>query len=128
LGAGYILWEFTRCPLNTVVFGFRNQWQYPARWIEKACTRLELSASIHEPNALARRRPSTASHKRALPDEEPFASVRRALDNYGTSLKEGDAGSARAAQASRTIGQLREELDNNPPVEQRRHERISSPN
>ena len=311
LGAGYILWEFTRCPLNTVVFGFRNQWQYPARWIEKACTRLGLSASIHETrgsgkaatqltDALARGLPAIAwidqqtigyrhlpdylsgwgghpvvvyalrndvvriddrnlktltvaadvlsaararitSYKnrlvvidessgeldeavlrravvdgmeecvahlnqpsdsfslpawrkwarlltdtrnkkawrnvfpegtgmfgalvsvyesvtggtlrdvfasfldeaakiieapeleavatrwrvadrlwhrvaqRALPDEEPFTSVRRALDNYGTSLKEGDAGTARAAQASKTIWQLREELDNNPP-------------
>jgi hypothetical protein len=53
--------------------------------------------------------------QRALPDEEPFTSVRRALDDYRTALNEGDAGSARAAQASETIWQLREELDANPP-------------
>jgi Butirosin biosynthesis protein H, N-terminal/Domain of unknown function (DUF4872) len=311
LGAGYILWEFKEHNLTTLVFGFRNQWQYPARWMDKTCTRLGISASIHETggpakaasqltDALARGLPAIAwidqqtigyrhlpdylsgwgghpvvvyalqndasliddrnlehltvptdvvsaargritSYKnrlvvidessgeldeavlrkavvdgieeciahlnqpsdsfslpawrkwarlvadtrnkkawpkvfekatglfgalvsvyesvaggtlrnlyasfldeaaeiveaselqavatswrdadrlwhavaqRALPDEEPFTSVRRALDDYGTALNEGDAGSARAAQASETIWQLREELDANPP-------------
>lgn len=311
LGAGYILWEFKERNVATLVFGFRNQWQYPSRWMDKTCTRLGISASIHETggtgkaasqltDALARGIPAIAwidqqtigyrhlpdylsgwggdpvvvyalqndvaliddrnlkpltvaadvlsaararitSYKnrlvvidessgeldepslrqavfggieecvahlnqpsdsfslpawrkwarlmtdtrnkkawprvfekgtglfgalasvyesiaggtlrnlyasfldeaakiveapeletvatrwrdadrlwhrvaqRALPDEEPFTSVRRAVDDYGNALKEGDAGSARAAQASKTIWQLREELDNSPP-------------
>jgi hypothetical protein len=48
LGAGYILWEFKEHNLTTLVFGFRNQWQYLARWMDKTCTRLGISASIHE--------------------------------------------------------------------------------
>jgi hypothetical protein len=311
LGAGYILWEFKEHNVATLVFGFRNQWQYPARWIDKTCTRLGISASIHETggrgkaasqltDALARGIPAIAwidqqtigyrhlpeylsgwgghpvvvyalqndvaliddrnlkplnvaadvvsaararvtSYKnrlvvidessgeldkavlreavvrgieesvahlnqpsdsfslpawrkwarlmtdtrnkkawprvfekgaglfgalvsayesvaggtlrnlyasfldeaakiveaseleavatrwrdadrlwhrvaqRALPDEEPFTSVRRALDDYRNALKEGDGGAARGAQASRTIWELREELDTNPP-------------
>ena len=32
LGAAYILWQFTGHP-PIVTLGFRNQWQYPERWL-----------------------------------------------------------------------------------------------
>lgn len=47
LGAGYILWQFTgHHPIVTL--GFRNQWQYPDRWLVKTCRRLGIEPSIHE--------------------------------------------------------------------------------
>ena len=47
LGAGYILWQFTgHHPIVTL--GFRNQWQYPDRWLEKTCSRLGIEATLHE--------------------------------------------------------------------------------
>ena len=47
LGAGYILWQFAgHDPIVTL--GFRNQWQYPDRWLVKTCARLGIEASLHE--------------------------------------------------------------------------------
>lgn len=47
LGAGYILWQFTgHHPIVTL--GFRNQWQYPDRWLVKTCSRLGIEATLHE--------------------------------------------------------------------------------
>jgi hypothetical protein len=50
LGAGYILWEFSQetdhkpipgVPVRRVVtIGFRNNWQYPERWVDKTLDRL----------------------------------------------------------------------------------------
>jgi hypothetical protein len=50
LGAGYILWEFAQetdpkpirgVPVRRVVtIGFRNNWQYPDRWVDKTLDRL----------------------------------------------------------------------------------------
>ena len=48
LGAGYILWEFKAHDLRTLVFGFRNSWQYPDRWALKTCARLGVPAGLHE--------------------------------------------------------------------------------
>jgi len=48
LGAGYILWEFQEHARRVVVLGFRNDWQYPARWAEKTCRRLRVPAAVHE--------------------------------------------------------------------------------
>jgi Butirosin biosynthesis protein H, N-terminal/Domain of unknown function (DUF4872) len=48
LGAGYILWEFREHDLRTLVFGFRNSWQYPDRWARKTCERLGVPAAVHE--------------------------------------------------------------------------------
>ena len=48
LGAGYILWEFKAHDLRTLVFGFRNSWQYPDRWARKTCQRLGVPAAVHE--------------------------------------------------------------------------------
>ena len=48
LGAGYILWEFKAHDLRTLVFGFRNSWQYPDRWALKTCARLGVPAALHE--------------------------------------------------------------------------------
>ena len=47
LGAGYILWQFTgHHPIVTL--GFRNQWQYPDRWLVKTCSRLGIEATLFE--------------------------------------------------------------------------------
>ena len=47
LGAAYILWQFTgRDPIVTL--GFRNQWQYPERWLVKTCRRLGIDPTVHE--------------------------------------------------------------------------------
>jgi hypothetical protein len=48
LGAGYILWEFQEHDRRVLVLGFRNAWQYPARWAEKTCRRLRVPAAVHE--------------------------------------------------------------------------------
>ncbi|GIH22901.1 hypothetical protein Aph01nite_12110 [Acrocarpospora phusangensis] len=47
LGAGYILWEFKHDDSRTLVLGFRNQWQYPQRWLEKTLTRLGVRYDTH---------------------------------------------------------------------------------
>lgn len=47
LGAGYILWQFAEHD-PIVTLGFRNQWQYPARWLVKTCRRLGIEPDVHE--------------------------------------------------------------------------------
>jgi hypothetical protein len=54
LGAGYILWEFKAHDLRTLVFGFRNSWQYPDRWATKTCRRLGVPAAVHETGSTSR--------------------------------------------------------------------------
>jgi Butirosin biosynthesis protein H, N-terminal/Domain of unknown function (DUF4872) len=54
LGAGYILWEFKAHDLRTLVFGFRNSWQYPDRWALKTCARLGVPAGLHETGSTSR--------------------------------------------------------------------------
>jgi hypothetical protein len=51
LGAGYILWEFQEHARRQLVLGFRNDWQYPARWAEKACRRLRVPLAMEETGA-----------------------------------------------------------------------------
>lgn len=47
LGAGYILWQFTgHHPIVTL--GFRNQWQYPDKWLIKTALRLGIEPKVHE--------------------------------------------------------------------------------
>lgn len=47
LGAGYILWQFTgHHPIVTL--GFRNQWQYPDRWLVKTGRRLGIEPAVRE--------------------------------------------------------------------------------
>jgi hypothetical protein len=48
LGAGYILWEFDDGDRRVVTTGFRNQWQYPQRWMAKVCDRLNIPAEVVE--------------------------------------------------------------------------------
>jgi hypothetical protein len=71
LGAGYILWEFQRHGSPTLVLGYRNRWQYPARWMRAVLERLAVPATHHETGgartaarqldaALAARRPAIA--------------------------------------------------------------------
>ena len=68
LGAGYILWQFSgHHPIVTL--GFRNQWQYPDRWLEKTCSRLGIGATRHE----------TSGHVTAL------RTLREALSTQGPS-------------------------------------------
>jgi hypothetical protein len=45
LGAGYILWQF-RGHHPIVTLGFRKQWQYPDRWLEKTCDRLGIPLTL----------------------------------------------------------------------------------
>jgi hypothetical protein len=56
LGAGYILWEFKAhdAGYRTLVFGFRNDWQYPDRWARKTCARLGVPAEVHETGSTRR--------------------------------------------------------------------------
>jgi hypothetical protein len=59
LGAGYILWEFNAnkgIARKVVTLGFRNQWQYPARWYAKVCQRLGVAVQIHETSSTAKAR------------------------------------------------------------------------
>lgn len=42
LGMGYILWEFKEAESRTAVFGFRNNWQYPVRFMKNLCSRLKV--------------------------------------------------------------------------------------
>jgi Butirosin biosynthesis protein H, N-terminal/Domain of unknown function (DUF4872) len=48
LGAGYILWEFKAHESVTLVLGYRNRWQYPARWMRTLLERLTVPAVHHE--------------------------------------------------------------------------------
>ena len=48
LGAGYILWEFAAHDRRVVVLAFRNQWQYPDRWMAKVLGRLGLEHTFAE--------------------------------------------------------------------------------
>ncbi len=48
LGGGYILWEFDEGDRRVVTTGFRNQWQYPQRWMAKVCDRLGIPAEVVE--------------------------------------------------------------------------------
>ena len=48
LGAGYILWEFQAHGSPDLVLGFRNRWQYPARWMQATLERLAVPAAHHE--------------------------------------------------------------------------------
>ncbi|HEX7100255.1 MAG TPA: BtrH N-terminal domain-containing protein [Acidimicrobiia bacterium] len=57
LGAGYILWEFGHSkggPRRVVTLGFRNQWQYPDRWMVKVCERLGIEVAVHETTGSAK--------------------------------------------------------------------------
>jgi Butirosin biosynthesis protein H, N-terminal/Domain of unknown function (DUF4872) len=50
LGAGYILWEFEKHggERRVVTTAFRNQWQYPDRWLRKTCDRLGVPVTVSE--------------------------------------------------------------------------------
>jgi hypothetical protein len=64
LGAGYILWEFSRetdpkplagIPVRRMVtIGFRNNWQYPDRWVDKTLERLGVSFRREQTNGPAK--------------------------------------------------------------------------
>ncbi|MET8002080.1 BtrH N-terminal domain-containing protein [Nonomuraea glycinis] len=47
IGAGYILWEFKHDQSRHVVMGFRNQWQYHHRSMDKTLTRLGVPFEQH---------------------------------------------------------------------------------
>ncbi|MFD1939900.1 MULTISPECIES: BtrH N-terminal domain-containing protein [Nonomuraea] len=47
IGAGYILWEFQHDQTRHVTLGFRNQWQYYNRWMDKTLTRLGVPYEEH---------------------------------------------------------------------------------
>jgi len=48
LGMGYILWEFQENDTKAIALGFRNNWQYPERFIRGMCERLGVRMGISE--------------------------------------------------------------------------------
>ena len=48
LGAGYILWEFKEHNARVLVLGFRKDWQYPVRYMQTVCDRLNVRNSVLE--------------------------------------------------------------------------------
>lgn len=71
LGMGYILWEFEAWQARVLVTAFRNNWQYPVKFVRGLCDRLripltlqetggEKAAARHLRDALARGRPALA--------------------------------------------------------------------
>ena len=51
LGAGYILWEFREHQAKVLVFGWRNRWQYPIKWYDMVCRRIDADPTFHETEA-----------------------------------------------------------------------------
>ena len=48
LGAGYILWEFKENDSRILVLGFRNNWQYPVKFMQNLCERLNITVQVQE--------------------------------------------------------------------------------
>ena len=48
LGAGYILWEFKEHHAKVLVLGWQNRWQYPLRFYENLCKRLQVTPEFLE--------------------------------------------------------------------------------
>ena len=48
LGAGYILWEFKKYASAILVLAFRNNWQYPVKFMQNLCGRLGAKLIIKE--------------------------------------------------------------------------------
>ena len=48
LGAGYILWEFKENDSRILVLGFRNNWQYPVKFMQNLCERLHITVRVQE--------------------------------------------------------------------------------
>ena len=48
LGAGYILWQFRAHGLPFLTLGFRNRWQYPVAWLERALDRIGVRPEVIE--------------------------------------------------------------------------------
>ncbi|SFA97952.1 protein of unknown function [Amycolatopsis marina] len=47
IGAGYVLWEFTRDGSKPLVLGFRSQWQHTQFWLKSTVERLGLRMDLH---------------------------------------------------------------------------------
>ncbi len=47
IGAGYVLWEFTRDGSKPLVLGFRSQWQQTQPWLKSTVERLGLRVDLH---------------------------------------------------------------------------------
>jgi hypothetical protein len=48
LGIGYILWEFKEPAIKALVLGFRNNWQYPVKFMRNLCDRMGVTLSVKE--------------------------------------------------------------------------------
>lgn len=49
LGMGYILWEFeAHFTARVLVIAFRNNWQYPKKFMGSLCDRLQMPLTLHE--------------------------------------------------------------------------------
>jgi hypothetical protein len=53
LGAGYLLFDFREHIEKSLVFGWRNRWNYTVEWYTTLCTRLGLARKVEEGGAKA---------------------------------------------------------------------------
>jgi len=68
LGIGYILWEFKEPAIKALVLGFRNNWQYPVKFMRNLCDRMGVTLSVRETSG----KKSAAAHLReALENGRP---------------------------------------------------------
>lgn len=68
LGAGYILWEFEEHNIKILVLGFHNQWQYPMRYFQGLCDRINVTITMPE---FGSRKAADAALDNALEREQP---------------------------------------------------------
>lgn len=77
LGAGYILWEFDDGNRRVVTTGFRNNWQYPQKWLPVGPQRLGLTAELLETGGAKK---AAAQLDEVLADERPVVTAISAGD------------------------------------------------
>lgn len=77
LGAGYILWEFDDGGRRVVTTGFRNNWQYPQKWLPTGPERLGLTAALLETGGAKK---ATAQLDEVLADDRPVVTAISAGD------------------------------------------------
>ena len=80
LGAGYILWQWQSHATVILTVGFRNRWQYPVGWQEKALARLGIVPEMSETAGV---KTATAALDRVLDAGEPAIVY---VDQHGLGL------------------------------------------
>jgi hypothetical protein len=91
LGAGYILWEFKEHNAKVMILAFRNKWQYPQKYMQALCDRINIRAEFLEAGG---RKAATANLENALaqgipalawldPAHQPYLMLPASLQGYG---------------------------------------------